>query len=182
MSLCRCGKPLSVHYEWEGFSRDIQIDSRTESIWRYSSVLPSNNVKEQISLGEGWTPLISIGDNVYVKNETVNPTGSFKDRGMAMAVTHISAAVGGTTWMLIEWSNHGKPSVLGIATGSIAGLVAISPAAGFVNPAGALMIGLISAALCFWGAMLVVHHPTFPSWLAWEMLSVVKLRIGQPWS
>ena len=91
VSLCRCGKPLSVHYEWEGFSRDIQIDSRTESIWRYSSVLPSNNVKEQISLGEGWTPLISIGDNVYVKNETVNPTGSFKDRGMSMAVTMAKA-------------------------------------------------------------------------------------------
>ena len=91
VSLCRCGKPLSVHYEWEGFSRDIQIDSRNESIWRYSSVLPSNNVKEQISLGEGWTPLISIGDNVYVKNETVNPTGSFKDRGMAMAVTMAKA-------------------------------------------------------------------------------------------
>lgn len=72
--------------------------------------------------------------------------------GMAMAVTHISAAVGGMTWMLIEWSNHGKPSVLGIATGSIAGLAAITPAAGFVGPAGGLMIGLASGALCYWGA------------------------------
>ena len=72
--------------------------------------------------------------------------------GMAMAVTHISAAVGGMTWMLIEWSNHGKPSVLGIATGSIAGLAAITPAAGFVGPSGGLMIGLASGALCYWGA------------------------------
>ena len=72
--------------------------------------------------------------------------------GMAMTVTHISAAVGGTTWMLIEWSNHGKPSVLGIATGSIAGLAAITPAAGFVGPVGGVMIGLASGALCYWGA------------------------------
>ena len=72
--------------------------------------------------------------------------------GMAMTVTHISAAVGGTTWMLIEWFNHGKPSVLGIATGSIAGLAAITPAAGFVGPVGGVMIGLASGALCYWGA------------------------------
>ena len=72
--------------------------------------------------------------------------------GMAMAVTHISAAVGGTTWMLIEWSSHGKPSVLGIATGSIAGLAAITPAAGFVGPVGSVIIGLASGALCYWGA------------------------------
>ena len=72
--------------------------------------------------------------------------------GMAMTVTHISAAVGGTTWMLIEWFNHGKPSVLGIATGSIAGLAAITPAAGFVGPVGGVIIGLASGALCYWGA------------------------------
>ena len=72
--------------------------------------------------------------------------------GMAMAVTHISAAMGGTTWMLIEWSNHGKPSVLGIATGSIAGLAAITPAAGFVGPVGGVIIGLASGAFCYWGA------------------------------
>ncbi|MBM62205.1 MAG: ammonia channel protein [Acidobacteria bacterium] len=72
--------------------------------------------------------------------------------GFAMMATQISAASGGMTWMLFEWLRHGKPSVLGIATGSIAGLVAISPAAGFVGPTGALMIGLISASLCFWGA------------------------------
>ena len=85
--LCGCGKPLSVHYEWEGVTRDIRIDTEEENLWRYASVLPSYSKKEKISLGEGWTPLLPIDNNVYVKDETVNPTGSFKDRGMAMAVT-----------------------------------------------------------------------------------------------
>ena len=72
--------------------------------------------------------------------------------GMAMAVTHISTAMAGFTWMLVEWSSHGKPSVLGIATGAVAGLVAITPASGFVGPIGALAIGLAAGVLCFWGA------------------------------
>ena len=72
--------------------------------------------------------------------------------GMAMAVTHISAATAGFTWMLIEWSSHGKPSVLGIATGAVAGLVAITPASGYVGPMGALAIGLAAGVLCYWGA------------------------------
>ena len=72
--------------------------------------------------------------------------------GMAMAVTHISAAMAGFTWMLIEWSSHGKPSVLGIATGTIAGLAAITPASGYVGPGGALAIGLAAGVLCYWGA------------------------------
>ena len=72
--------------------------------------------------------------------------------GMAMAVTHISAAMAGVTWMLIEWSSHGKPSVLGIATGAIAGLAAITPASGYVGPVGALVIGLAAGVLCYWGA------------------------------
>ena len=72
--------------------------------------------------------------------------------GMAMAVTHISTATAGFTWMLIEWSSHGKPRVLGIATGAVAGLVAITPASGYVGPVGALVIGLSAGALCYWGA------------------------------
>ena len=72
--------------------------------------------------------------------------------GMAMAVTHISAAMAGVTWMLIEWFSHGKPSVLGIATGTIAGLAAITPASGFVGPVGALAIGLAAGVMCYWGA------------------------------
>jgi len=71
---------------------------------------------------------------------------------MAMAVTHISAAIAGLTWMLIEWSNYGKPSVLGIATGTIAGLAAITPASGSVGPVGAIVIGLAAGATCYWGA------------------------------
>jgi len=72
--------------------------------------------------------------------------------GMAMAVTQISAAAAGLSWMIIEWVVRGKPSVLGIVSGVVGGLVAITPAAGFVAPGGALIIGLAAGALCFWGA------------------------------
>ena len=78
--------------------------------------------------------------------------------GMAMAVTHISAAMAGTTWMLIEWSSRGKPSVLGIATGAVGGLVAITPASGFVGPVGGLAIGLAAGVLCYWGANSLKHR------------------------
>jgi Amt family ammonium transporter len=71
---------------------------------------------------------------------------------MAMAVTQISAAAAGLSWMVLEWVVRGKPSVLGIVSGVVAGLVGITPAAGFVLPGGALVIGLVAGAVCFWGA------------------------------
>ncbi len=69
--------------------------------------------------------------------------------GMAMAVTQIAAATAAATWMFAEWITHGKPSVLGIASGVVAGLVAITPASGAVGPMGALAIGLAAGAGCF---------------------------------
>ena len=73
--------------------------------------------------------------------------------GMAMAVTQIAAAMAAVVWMLAEWITHGKPSVLGIASGAIAGLVAITPAAGAVGPMGALAIGAASGLGCFIAAV-----------------------------
>ena len=72
--------------------------------------------------------------------------------GMAMAVTHIATATAAVTWMGIEWCKHGKPSALGIVTGAVAGLVAITPASGTVGPIGAIGIGFASGALCFYAA------------------------------
>ena len=69
--------------------------------------------------------------------------------GMAIAVTHIAAAAGSLTWMTIEWLRFGKPSVLGIVTGMVAGLGTITPASGFVGPIGGLVIGVIAGAVCF---------------------------------
>ncbi len=69
--------------------------------------------------------------------------------GMAMAVTQVATAAAALSWMFIEWVKHGKPSVLGIASGAVAGLVAITPAAGAVGPMGAIAIGLASGAGCF---------------------------------
>ncbi|MDD3652207.1 ammonium transporter [Immundisolibacter sp.] len=72
--------------------------------------------------------------------------------GMAMAVTQIATAAAALGWMFVEWASHGKPSVLGIASGAVAGLVAITPASGFVGPMGALAIGAIAGVLCFLAA------------------------------
>jgi len=71
------------------------------------------------------------------------------DAGMAILVTHISAAVASLTWMTIEWVKYGKPSVLGIVTGMVAGLGSITPASGFVGPLGAIVIGLSAGFICF---------------------------------
>ncbi len=73
--------------------------------------------------------------------------------GMAMAVTQIAAATAAMTWMFIEWFSHGKPSALGIATGAVAGLVAITPASGFVGPMGAIAIGVAAGLGCYFAAV-----------------------------
>lgn len=69
--------------------------------------------------------------------------------GMAIAVTHLSAAAGSLAWMACEWIKYGKPSVLGIVTGMVAGLGTITPASGFVGPAGGLIIGLLAGVICY---------------------------------
>lgn len=71
------------------------------------------------------------------------------DAAMALLVTHISAACGSLMWMAMEWIKHGKPSVLGIVTGMVAGLGTITPASGFVGPAGAMVIGLLAGFVCY---------------------------------
>jgi Amt family ammonium transporter len=72
--------------------------------------------------------------------------------GMAMAVTQIATAAAALGWMFAEWLKHGKPSVLGIVTGAVAGLVAITPASGFVGPMGAIVIGAAAGVICYWAS------------------------------
>ena len=76
--------------------------------------------------------------------------------GMAILVTHVAAATGATTWMFIEWIHRGKPTMMGIATGTIAGLATITPASGFVGPAGGIVIGLAGGIICY--LMCIVIH------------------------
>ena len=77
------------------------------------------------------------------------------DAGMAMLVTHISAATGSLAWMMMEWIRHGKPSVLGIVTGMVAGLGTITPASGFVGPGGALVIGFSAGIICYYATQAI---------------------------
>ena len=73
----------------------------------------------------------------------------------AITATHMSAAAGAFTWMLIEWARYGKPSALGAITGMVAGLGTITPAAGYVSPAAALVIGMSAGAACFFATQLM---------------------------
>src|SRR6202046_1457969 len=77
--------------------------------------------------------------------------------GMAMTVTQIATAVAALTWMFVEWAHRGKPTVIGIASGAVAGLVAITPASGFVGPIGSMAIGVACGVGCYWGATGLKH-------------------------
>ena len=95
-------------------------------------------------LGVGW-----FGFNA---GSAVAANGS---AGMAMAVTQIATAAAALSWMFAEWISRGKPSVLGIVSGAVAGLVAITPASGYVDPFAALIIGLVAGLVCYWGAVVL---------------------------
>jgi len=72
--------------------------------------------------------------------------------GLAMTVTHIAAAAGALSWMAAEWVTRGRPSLLGLCSGVVAGLVAITPAAGYVQPSAAVVFGMVAGVACYWGA------------------------------
>jgi ammonium transporter, Amt family len=77
--------------------------------------------------------------------------------GMAMLVTHTATATAGFTWMIVEWIMRGKPTVIGICSGAVAGLVAITPASGFVGPMGSFAIGIAAGIICYWGVTGLKH-------------------------
>jgi len=77
--------------------------------------------------------------------------------GMAMTVTQVATAVAGLAWMFVEWAHRGKPTVIGIASGAVAGLVAITPASGFVGPVGSMVIGVAAGIGCYLGATSLKH-------------------------
>ena len=75
--------------------------------------------------------------------------------GTAMLNTHVSAATAALVWMAVEWASRGKPSVLGILSGALAGLGTITPAAGYVEPWAAMLIGLLAGAVCYWASVIL---------------------------
>lgn len=109
---------------------------------RKSKVRPHNVALTMIGASMLW-----VGWFGFNAGSAVAANGS---AGMAMLVTQIAAASAGIAWMFAEWfTGEKKPSLLGLCSGAVAGLVAITPAAGFVSPVGAFFIGLISGVLCF---------------------------------
>jgi len=102
---------------------------------------PSNLVLTMVGAGMLWVGWFGFNAGSELAADGV--------AGMAMAVTQIATAAAALTWMFLEWMAHGKPSALGLVSGAVAGLVAITPASGFVGPMGALVIGIASGALCY---------------------------------
>jgi Amt family ammonium transporter len=84
--------------------------------------------------------------------------GAGADAGMAMLVTHLSAAVASLVWLVIETVRFGKPSLVGFVTGTIAGLATVTPASGFVGPLGGILLGLAGGTLCFIAVDLIKHR------------------------
>jgi Amt family ammonium transporter len=108
------------------------------------SLAPHNLVLSVIGASLLW-----VGWFGFNAGSAVGANGS---AAMAMAVTQIATAAAALAWMFVEWGLRGKPSVLGIISGAVGGLVAITPAAGFVTPSGALAIGIVAGIVCYWGA------------------------------
>ncbi|MAR95046.1 MAG: ammonia channel protein [Gammaproteobacteria bacterium] len=108
--------------------------------------------------------------------------------GMAMLVTHISAAIGALTWMGIEWFKSGKATIVGVSTGMVAGLATITPASGTVGPAGAMLIGLLAGSVCFYATQMVKSYfeiddslDVFPVHGVGGMLGIIMLALlGNP--
>ena len=107
-----------------------------------SSPMPPHNLPITVA-GAG---MLWVGWFGFNAGSAIAADGS---AGMAMLVTHTGAAAGSLAWMCREWIKFGKPSVLGIVTGMVAGLGTITPASGYVGPGGAMIIGLVAGAVCF---------------------------------
>jgi Amt family ammonium transporter len=115
--------------------------------WPATPMPPHN-----LTLTVAGTGMLWVGWYGFNAGSALGANGS---AAMALVVTQISAATAALTWMAIEWVSAGRPSVLGIVTGSVAGLAAITPASGFVGPAGALGIGLASGGACYFASVVL---------------------------
>ncbi|HWK43743.1 MAG TPA: ammonium transporter [Stellaceae bacterium] len=113
------------------------------------SLMPHNLVLSVIGASLLWVGWFGFNAGSAVAAST--------NAGMAMAVTQIATAAAALAWMFAEWAIKGKPSVLGIISGAVAGLVAITPASGFVAPSGALIIGIAAGVICYWSATSLKH-------------------------
>jgi Amt family ammonium transporter len=106
-----------------------------------SAMKPSNLVLTMVGAAMLWVGWFGFNAGSQLAADGV--------AGMAMAVTQVATAAGALTWMFAEWKTHGKPSALGLVSGAVAGLVAITPASGYVGPMGALAIGFASGLGCY---------------------------------
>ena len=152
----------------------------TRKGFNVSSLPPHNRTMVMIGASMLW-----VGWFGFNAGSAVAADGS---AGMAMLVTHISAAVGALTWMGIEWIKSGKATMVGIATGMVAGLATITPASGTVGPAGALLIGLLAGSVCFYATQMVKSYfeiddslDVFPVHGVGGMLGIIMLAfVGNP--
>jgi len=106
---------------------------------------PSNLVLTMVGAGMLWVGWFGFNAGSELAADGV--------AGMAMAVTQFATAAAALTWMFLEWMRYGKPSALGLASGAVAGLVAITPASGYVGPMGAIAIGIAAGLICYFAVV-----------------------------
>jgi Amt family ammonium transporter len=141
------GTVVHINAGVAGLIAAIFIGKRLRSEENYAPHNPAYSVVGASLLWVGW-----FGFNA-------GSAGAANGRAaMAMTVTMIAAASAALSWMAVEWKSRGKPSVLGIITGAIAGLVVITPASGFVDASGALIIGFLGGAICYLSATTIKEH------------------------
>ncbi|MDB5367739.1 MAG: ammonia channel protein [Rhodospirillales bacterium] len=117
--------------------------------WGHEHIVPHNLVLSLIGASLLW-----VGWFGFNAGSALTANGR---AGMAMLATMLAAASAALAWMFTEWAVQGKPSILGIVSGSVAGLVAVTPASGYVNATGGFLIGIVAGVVCWWGATGLKH-------------------------
>ena len=186
------GAKTAVNIDMEAANRDFLVAKASRTYWTIMAAIFC------LSLGLGglmihFVPIlldVGFATNAAVKIAGVIGIAVAADSSasMAMLVTHISAAVGALTWMTIEWVKQGKATMIGIATGMVAGLATITPAAGSVGPAGALLIGVMAGYICFYATQAIKGYfyiddslDVFPVHGVGGMLGIIMISfLGSP--
>jgi threonine synthase len=153
-NLCRCGHPLLARYDLTNLTvTPAEIAARRPGLWRWAELLPVRDPGHRISLGEGDTPLLDLGGGVLVKDEGLNPTGSFKARGAAVGASrarelgarHVALPTNGNAGA--AWSAYGRRAGLGVTVAVPAGAPAVTRSETLATGAGTAVVdGLIGDA------------------------------------
>ncbi|HEV7653126.1 MAG TPA: threonine synthase [Mycobacteriales bacterium] len=168
-NLCRCGHPLLARYDLAAVTvTPAEIAARPPGLWRWAELLPVRDPAHRITLGEGDTPLLPLADGVLIKDEGLNPTGSFKARGAAVGASrarelgarHVALPTNGNAGA--AWSAYGRRAGLEVSVAVPAGAPAVTRSEALATGAGTYVVdGLIGDAGALVGRAVAAHEGWF---------------------